>query len=77
MLGRVNEDENAGNEVREGDASSTTFIPRNLGRQRGLISFACCSLAVVMNTSFQGRRKHVPGQIIKRVGVMIYLDLSQ
>lgn len=77
MLGRVNEDENAGNEVREGDASSTTFIPRNLGRQRSLISFACCSLAVVMNTSFQGLRKHVPGQIIKRVGVMIYLDLSQ
>ena len=77
MLGRVNEDENAGNEVREGDASSTTFIPRNLGRQSGLISFACCSLAVVMNTSFQGLRKHVPGQIIKRVGVMIYLDLSQ
>lgn len=71
MLGRMNEDENAGNEVREWGASPATFIPRNLGRQHSLISFVCYSLATVVNTLFQGLRKHVPRQIIKRVGVMI------
>ena len=58
MLGRMNEDENSGNEVREGGASPATFISINLGRQHGLISFVCYSLAVVVNTLFQGLRKH-------------------
>lgn len=58
-------------------ASEATFIMTDLGRQWHSDPFVCviCSGAII-NKSCWGLRKHVPRQITKWVGVMIYLECS-